>query len=1123
MTQQSLFGRQPAARATRLLVVVLTLGCMWTLSAAFESRALAASSGVPSPTGRNRRAGNSTARHGDQTRLEVSKPATRDIAEGQVHSYLIPVNVGEFVHVAVDELGVTLKATLFDSNHNKLLETDAGGSAQERVSLSHICASSGVYRIEVGPSGKGPARGRYQITLEEQRKVARQDGKRIAVQAAFIEGARLYAQSTTTDSYRAAAGKFGEAQPLYRELGMRAEEAVTLNALGRVHALLYEHEKAIGYYEQALVIYREVKDRAGEGAALNNVGSAYYRLGQYQKAVGYHEQALAIYRDVSDRTGEGNALLGLGNGAGDSPGRHEKAVRYYQRALALFRQVKDRAGEGNALYDLGYAYESLTQYEKATGYYFRALAVYRDLKDRAGEGDALLQMGLAYNSSSRHDKAIAYYEQALAIYREVKDRASEGNALNNLGARYGSLSQDEKAIEYHEQALAISREVKNRAHEGDALNELGMVCSRVGLHEKAIGYDEQALAIYRDVKDRDREGFALSSLGRVYESQDQHEKAIEYYEQALVISREVKDRAGEGEVLDNLMIAYEKFQKPRVAIVYGKQAVNAVQYIRGNLTGLEKALQQSFLQSNEDTYHKLASLLISQGRLPEAQAVIELLKEREYSDFVRSKGDKAGSGSDALEMTEDEKRFQEISDHIIELGAERGALFVKTSRTPDEENRLRALEADMRVVRANYQEALDELSQKLGNTQEVGKKLAVLSAAQSFQKTLRDIGPGAVVLFTVVSEDKYQVFLVTPDVYTSEEYDIKAEDLRSKVFEFRKVLQDPRLDPLPLATDLYRILLCKGKIAEDLDKAGATTLMWSLDDALRYIPIDALYDGHQYLVERYKNALFTLASKDSLKDQPTGSWRAAGLGVSRGVPGFDPLPGVAAELRGIIRQDNAPAGEGVLPGTIKLDRSFDENALVSALNGHFPVVHIASHFVFRPGDGTHSFLLLGDNSKLDLEHLKNYSFEGVELLTLSACDTATGGADAKGKEVESFGILAQARGAEAVMATLWPVRDDSTRQLMEEFYRLRQAHPGVSKAEALRQAQLELLRGTGGAAAAAAKPGAAKPAAPKSAEPERSTKVVPQSGDAALFKPNPNAPFAHPFYWAPFILIGNWR
>jgi CHAT domain-containing protein len=136
-----------------------------------------------------------------------------------------------------------------------------------------------------------------------------------------------------------------------------------------------------------------------------------------------------------------------------------------------------------------------------------------------------------------------------------------------------------------------------------------------------------------------------------------------------------------------------------------------------------------------------------------------------------------------------------------------------------------------------------------------------------------------------------------------------------------------------------------------------------------------------------------------------------------------------------------------------------------ASSRRFPLIHIASHFSFRPGDSLKSFLLLGDGKPLTIEKLRAIPnlFSGVDLLALSACETGVGEKDAEGREVEGFGVLAQRKGAKAVLATLWPVADESTAKLMREFYRLRETQKGMNKAEALRQAQLTLLTGKGAA------------------------------------------------------------
>ena len=193
-------------------------------------------------------------------------------------------------------------------------------------------------------------------------------------------------------------------------------------------------------------------------------------------------------------------------------------------------------------------------------------------------------------------------------------------------------------------------------------------------------------------------------------------------------------------------------------------------------------------------------------------------------------------------------------------------------------------------------------------------------------------------------------------------------------------------------------------------------------------------------------------------------------------------------------------------------------AMRTALRQHYPVVHIASHFQFRPGNETASFLLLGDGSRLPLSEIKTWPnvFAGVDVLTLSACDTAMGNATADGKEIEGLGVLAQRQGAKAVVATLWPVADASTTMLMQEFYRGRATHAGLPKIEALQQAQLALLHGQ--------KP----PELAMVHEPRGLLTPVADHSDSKVpalphFTPDPRAPYAHPFYWAPFILIGNWK
>jgi CHAT domain-containing protein/Tfp pilus assembly protein PilF len=916
---------------------------------------------------------------------------------------------------------------------------------------------------------------------------------------------------------------YSQALPILKEAGDRRGEAATLNNLGLVCNSQGKGREALEYYDQALSINRAIGDRRGEAITLNNIGNVYASLGEKSKALDYYNQALVIRRAVNDRSGEATSLSNIGSVYGDL-GENQKALDYYNQALLLSRAVGNRSGEASTLSNIGGIYYSQGEYEKALDYYNQALPIKRVIGDRNDEASALNNIGLTYSELGEKRKSLEYYNQALSIHRAVGDRSGEATTLINIGQNFHSLGEYQRALEYYNQALPIKRDVGDRSGEAATLKSIGSVYRALGEKQKALDFYNQALPIAKTVGDRLGESSILNAIGLIYLLQSDDRKALEYLGKALPIQRAISDRSGEAATLNNLMWFWLR-SNSSLAIFYGKESVNIYQQLRGNIKGLDQELQTTFLHSVEHTYRTLADLLIAGGRLPEAQQILGLLKKEEYFEFVRRDGSEASALKGNAELTPEEasveKRYREIAGRVTALGAEYGQLRDKKTRAPEEEQRLTKLESDLTVANQVFQKFLDEIGQAFAGSAAGSEKAFQLRESQGLMETLRELGFGAVALYTVVGDDKYRVILVTPEVQKAYEYPIKAADLNRKVLEFREAVQNPQVDPRPLAQGLYNILIGP-ELANDLAQAKAQTLMWSLDGVLRYLPMAALHDGNEYLVERYRNVVFTPASQSRLKDPVGLNWKALGLGVSKAQPGFNPLPGVPEELRGIIRDEGAPTnttitagpGEGVLPGRVMLDEAFTSSAMQTALRQHFPLVHIASHFQFKPGNETDSFLLLGDGSHLTLAQIKSLPnvFSGVDLLTLSACDTATG-SGANGREVEGFGVLAQRQGAKAVLATLWPVADESTQTLMREFYRFHETNPQGTKAEALRQAQLASLKGSKSSDAGAATT-------------QRSSvrlSTGPSSTGSVPFKADPNAKFSHPYYWAPFILIGNWR
>lgn len=1003
----------------------------------------------------------------------------REIAGGESHVYQISLAAGQFLNILLDQRAVDAAMILAGPDGKQLVEINLTGPPNEE-SLSMEAATPGNYQLSVTGGAKIPLRGSYRLKVTVKEFAGVDDRKRLTAEALMIEAYGLKNQGAKTALQRIE--KADQAFRLWQELGERSLAVASLNSVADAYEDLGQYQKAIGQYEQALAINREAKNRTGEAAALYSLGADYGRLGQYDKTIEVQEQSAAIYRAVENRAGLGRAMGGV-----------------------------------------GVAYIFLGQYEKAIGYLEQALPMYRESKDRRGEGLLVNNLGAAYHYLGRYEKAIEYLEQALAISREVKSKTRETAALQSLGVLNIALGRPKKAIEFFELALPIIRDVKDRRLESYVLGGLADAYSAGGQLEKAIEYYELGLAAVREIKARGLEIEPLIGLGDVYKKLGKIEEAAQTYQTALRLARELKTQDHEATTLGRLMLVW----KPRnrnLAVYFGKQSVNTYQEMRGNLRELDADTQRSFLRSKEQTYRELADLLISQGRLPEAEQVIRMLKDDEYYEYIRRDSANAPEGAKANltpEETELEKRYREIADQLAVIGAERSSLMDKKSRTRDEEQRLAKLDADLVVAGNAFQKFLDQLSSELGGSRDSSSKVFQLRESQGLMEDLRELGKGTVALYTLVSEDKYRVILTTPDFQKGYEYPIKGSDLNRKVLEFRAVLQNPKYDPLPLAQELYKILV--GPVAKDLKAAKAETLMWSLDGVLRYLPMAALNDGKTYLVEQYQNVGFTPASQARLKDVPARNWNALGLGVSKAHGERIPaLPGVIDEMRGIIRDEKAviAAGgvkqPGVLPGVVELDEQFTQQAMLTQLRLRPKVVHIASHFQFSPGNETNSALLLGDGTFLSLAQIKSLPnvFGGVELLTLSACNTATGSSGADGKEVEGFAVLAQRQGAKAVVASLWPVADRSTKELMQDFYRLREATSNISKAEALRQAQLRLLQGAA----------SAESTTTVAALDRQLTHEEDKAGAAKLpFKPDAKTPYAHPYYWAPFILIGNWR
>ncbi len=952
------------------------------------------------------------------------------------------------------------------------------------------------------------------------------------------------------------AGKAQEAMQGYQRAlqvataqGVAGGKADALNGLALLYASQKQPAQALDYANQALAVRRAMGDREGEAAILAEIATGYNAAGDKEKALEYAQQAHDAFQAVGDRRGEASSLIGIGDiyaslrdkkamdyysqalaiarqsnlprilatalnkvGLGEYElGEDQKALANYNEALPIFQRINMADASGLTLSNIGLAWSDLGEKEKALGYYNQALPVLRAADDRGGEALVLNNMGRIHQDLGDRQKALEYYNQALPILIAVGDRATEDMTLNNMGAAYVEAGDKQKAIEVLNQAIALQTGAANRRGEGVARVSMGMAYHKMGDDQKALESINLGLSILRQVLDRQNEARAHIALARVYFDKGDNAKALANLNQALPLAKAVNDPLILSPVLYGMMRVHKA--QPALAIYYGKQAVNLLQQVRSNMRGLDKELQSSFVASKADFYHDLADLLIAQGRLPEAQQVLDLLKQQEYSDYVR------GAATDTLSpltLTAAEQRaeqdYEKSTGQLVAAGEEWAELKNMSARTPEQERQFQQLSGQLNAANKALDDYYARLYVLFGKDSAANKQVADVKGDVSDLEGQLEESPHTVALYTMLTSDHYRVIVITSAATVAREFPIADTELNRKVADFEQALRDPRRDPRPLAQELYAILI--GPVKADLEQDKAETLVWSLDGVLRYVPMAALYDGKQYVVEKYNTVTITPASIRLLEDKPdVSNLSVAAMGIARKYEdGLPALPAVAGELDDVVKDAKVQGANGALPGTILLDGQFTEKAMEDQLSAKHGVVHIASHFVFKPGDDSQSYLLLAGKDEggagfhltvADCRDNKNLTLRHTDLLTLSACETGMSGSASNGREVDGLGTTAQLKGAKAVISSLWSVNDASTGELMGDFYKSWADGAGkVTKAEALRKAQLDLLHG----------------------------QVKPKAGGIGrgLVAENSSAPdaptgYAHPYYWAPFVLMGNWR
>jgi CHAT domain-containing protein/tetratricopeptide (TPR) repeat protein len=830
-------------------------------------------------------------------------------------------------------------------------------------------------------------------------------------------------QQFQSNQIAAALNSWQQALTIYREIKDRSGEGQALGNLGFAYVFLKDYSQALNYLQQWLTITQETQNRQSEILALGNLGTVYISLQDYPQAINYFQQALTIAKEINSRQTAEFSLINLGTAyffLRDYP----QAIKYQQQALTLAQELKNRQQEGEAYNHLGMTYFALGDYTKTIEYQQHYLSISQELKNRQGEGKALGNLGNAYFAIGDYLQAIEYQQKWLAIAQEIKDRPSEVKALAGLGNAYISIQKYREAIKYHQQSLAIAQEIKDRQSEAKALGSLGLIAFSLGYYPEAIRYEQEWLIIAREIKDRQSEGRALGSLGLAAFALGDYSQAIDYQQQSLAIARATKNPQDEGEALNNLGLTFYKSGNFATAEKHLLDGIKVYESLRDGLGANDNKI--SLIEKQATAYRTLQQVLIAQNQTYAALEVAERGRARAFIELVANR--LSGNSQQPIAIP-----LPQIAE-IKQIAQAQNATLVEYS-----------------IVYDYF---------KVDNTQDwYESELYIWLVKPTGEVTFRqvDLKPLWQKKKTSLSE---LVF------FNRSSMGVRGLPLRSIAVEplSPEELQKLQGSESENLHQLHQVLI--QPVADLLPTNPQEPVIFIPQGSLFLVPFPALQDADgKYLIEKHtvltapSIQVLALTRQQRQKIESRQGQKKEFLVVGNPTMpkiktdgGKDeiqlpPLPGAEAEAKAI-----AP-----LLNTQALTGNQATKLAILPLMPKAQIIHLATHGLLDDVRGIGSAIALApsaqDSGLLTAEEILDLKLN-AELVVLSACDTGRG-------KITGDGVVGLSRslitaGVPSVLVSLWSVDDNSTKELMTEFYS--QINQRPNKAQALRAAMLTTMK-----------------------------------------------------------------
>ncbi|MEH1797289.1 CHAT domain-containing protein [Nostoc sp.] len=887
------------------------------------------------------------------------------------------------------------------------------------------------------------------------------------------------------------------------------------------------YQQAAEVLEQAADTFKMQGNKVNQAMALSNLSLIYQQLGKWDDAKDSistslnvlqsqpkTQESLRIYAQTLDI--QGKLKLNIGQSA--------EALETWQQATKIYAQISDKDGVAQSQINQAQAMQDLGLYPRACNTLINALDI--DI-EKIGKGlklniqdchsltklntndlnnfteKLLMSLNQEPNSHSQlkidglrslgevFQVVVGNENLSTKLFLESQNIAQRLNSLQDISANYLSLGNIKKAFAKRQDRGWLSRNVTNALDDYDhSANLTKLASTRVlaQVNSLSLSLEEKRnwskaekfwLSLQPEIEKLPVSKIKVyaqinvaHSFIQVKNSKDfstennlnfpNFEQIEQILTKAAEQSNNLGDKRAEASAIGNRGWLYEQAKQWEKAKQFTDEALNIV----ANYSDFSNRYQHADI-----TYplnHQLGRIIKNMGDIEGAINAYE----KAVNSLQLLRNDLVSVSPDIQFNFRD--KIEPIYNELVDLYL----YFSKTAK--ENANKQDSLEKARNVIESLQLAELNNffrdvcIQEKDINIDEIVDKAKLPTA----------------IIYTILRDNHLDVILKLPQnkfLAKEKTINLSSDDMES-IEDLLKLLQNKNLDDESISdikSEINEIKFISQKlynwlirpIETQLTNNGIKTLVFVLDDVLRSIPMAVLHDGKQYLIEKY--AIAVTPGLKLLKPRPFAEveLKALTAGLSQGTD-VPPLPNVPTELNQI---KNAGFASIEL-----LNEKFTKNNLRDKIkNSSFPVIHLATHAQFS-SQAEDTYILTSDG-KLNIKEFANLfqrtnqNQSKLELLVLSACETASG----NNRAILGLAGIAVRAGAGSTVGTLWKVSDDSTATIMGHFYE-QLAHAKttkVTKAEALHLAQVKLL----------------------------------EQGRSQQSK------YEHPFYWAPFILVGNWQ